>query len=71
MRKTLLALAAVASLAPQFAAAQDTGNWIVRARAVSLQSSNTNSADLSATLSAVMEVATPVIVRTPLGISSI
>lgn len=53
MRKTLLALAAVASLAPQFAAAQDTGNWIVRARAVSLQSSNTNSADLSATLSAV------------------
>jgi len=50
MRKTLLALAAVASLAPQFAAAQDAGSFIVRARAVRLQSANTNDSQLSGTL---------------------
>lgn len=50
MRKTLLALAAVASLAPQFAAAQDAGNWIVRGRAVHLQSANGNDSELRASL---------------------
>jgi len=39
---TALALAAAAPLAQ----AQDTGNWIVRARAVHLDSANTNSGDL-------------------------
>ena len=40
MRKQLIALAAVAALAPQFAAAQDSGNWLVRGRALYLQSDN-------------------------------
>jgi outer membrane protein len=40
MRKTLLALAVVAAVAPQFAAAQDSGSWIVRGRALNLQSDN-------------------------------
>lgn len=41
MRKQLIALAAVAAtLAPQFASAQDSGNWIVRGRALYLQSDN-------------------------------
>ena len=53
MKKTLFAIAAVAALAaPQIAAAQDTGNWIIRARAVDLLSSNTNNATLKATLDA-------------------
>jgi outer membrane protein len=43
---TALALAALTPLAQ----AQDTGNWIVRGRAVHLQSANTNSGDLKATL---------------------
>ena len=45
---TTLALAAAAA-APAVQA-QDSGNWIVRARAVHLDSANTNSADLKATL---------------------
>jgi len=54
MRKSLLALAVVATVAaPQMAAAQDSGNWIVRGRAVHLDSANTNSADLESTLTAV------------------
>lgn len=40
MRKILLAAAAAAALAPQFAAAQDAGSWLVRARAVHLESAN-------------------------------
>lgn len=41
MRKQLIALAAVAAtLAPQFAAAQDSGSFIVRGRALYLQSDN-------------------------------
>jgi outer membrane protein len=53
MKKTLFAIAAVAALAaPQIAAAQDTGNWIIRARAVDLLSSNTNNGTLKATLDA-------------------
>ncbi|WP_022980785.1 OmpW family protein [Ideonella sp. B508-1] len=50
MRKQLFALAAVAALAaPQFAAAQDSGSWLVRARALYLQSENhdTTGLDLS------------------------
>jgi outer membrane protein len=50
MRKTLLALTAIAALAPQFAAAQDSGDWIVRGRALHLQSANGNSAQLRSTL---------------------
>lgn len=47
MRKQLIALATVAAaLAPQFAAAQDTGNWLVRARALNLQSENGDSTGL-------------------------
>jgi outer membrane protein len=54
MRKTLFALAALTALAaPQWASAQDSGNWIVRVRAAHLDSANTNSADLAATLSSV------------------
>lgn len=45
---TTLALAAAAA-APGVQA-QDSGSWIVRARAVHLDSANTNSADLKATL---------------------
>lgn len=50
MRKQLIALAAVAAaLAPQFASAQaqDSGNWIVRARATYLQSDNGDSTGLN------------------------
>ncbi len=48
--KKILGLTALglALAAPAFA--QDTGSWIIRARAVSLKSANTNSADLKATL---------------------
>lgn len=54
MQKTLFALAAATLLAaPQFAAAQDTGNWIVRARAVYLDSANSNNSALKATLASV------------------
>jgi outer membrane protein len=54
MRKSLLALTTIVALtAPQWAAAQDSGNWLVRARAVHMDSANTNSADLAATLTAV------------------
>ena len=50
MKNTLaLAALALAALTP-LAQAQDTGNWIVRGRAVHLDSANTNSADLRATL---------------------
>jgi outer membrane protein len=55
MRQSLIALAAVAAIAaPQFAAAQDSGNWIIRARAVHLDSANTNSTQLTDTLGAVL-----------------
>jgi len=48
MRKTLIALAAVAAaLAPHFAAAQqDSGQWLLRARALYLQSDNSDSTGL-------------------------
>ena len=47
MHKTLIALATVAALAaPQLAAAQDSGDWLVRARAVHLQSANKDSTGL-------------------------
>lgn len=49
MRKSLIALATLAAFS-QFASAQDTGNWLVRGRAVSLTSANDNSAQLKATL---------------------
>lgn len=54
MRKSLIALATLAAFA-QFASAQDTGSWIVRGRAVSLNSANDNSADLKATLTSIVE----------------
>lgn len=45
MKKQLFALAAAAALAaPMLAQAQDTGSWIVRARALHLDSSNGGSA---------------------------
>jgi outer membrane protein len=50
MRKILIAAAAVAALAPQFAAAQEAGSLLVRARAVTLQSDNNNNDQLKATL---------------------
>jgi outer membrane protein len=60
MKKSLIALAAVAALvAPQLAAAQDSGNWIVRARAVKLNSANTNDSTLKGTLVAVTPLANP------------
>jgi outer membrane protein len=47
MRKQLIALAAIAAtLAPQFASAQDAGSWLVRGRAVYLQSANDDSTGL-------------------------
>jgi len=54
MRKSLIALATLAAFA-QFASAQDTGSWLVRGRAVSLNSANDNSADLKATLTSIVE----------------
>lgn len=51
MHKTLIALATVATLAaPQVAAAQDNGDWLVRARAVHLQSANKDSTGLGLTI---------------------
>jgi len=51
MHKTLIALATVAALAaPQLAAAQDSGDWLVRARAVHLQSANKDSTGLGLTI---------------------
>jgi outer membrane protein len=51
MQKTLITLALIASLgAPQGAAAQDTGTWLVRARAVHLASSNTDNTGLGLTI---------------------
>ncbi|MEX8517589.1 MAG: OmpW family protein [Leptothrix sp. (in: b-proteobacteria)] len=55
MKKSLFALAAIAVLTvPQFASAQSAGSLVVRARAVHLASSNTNSSDLKATLTSVV-----------------
>jgi len=49
--KTLIALAAAGTLAAALPAqAQDTGNWIVRARAVQLNSANKDSTGLSLTI---------------------
>jgi outer membrane protein len=61
MKKFLgLAALSLAVAAPAVQAqAGDTGNWIVRARAVSLKSANTNSADLKATLSSPGVVGSP------------
>lgn len=50
MRKTLLALVAVAALAPTLASAQDTGNWLIRARAVHLDSANKDDTGLGLTI---------------------
>lgn len=49
MRKSLIALATLAAFA-QFASAQDSGSWIVRARAVDIQSDNHNNGQLLATM---------------------
>lgn len=48
--RMITAAALVAATAPQFAAAQDTGNWIVRVRATDLKSSNDNNSQLKTTL---------------------
>ncbi len=49
--KKLIGMATLALVAATpLALAQDTGNWIVRGRALHLQSANTNSGDLKATL---------------------
>lgn len=50
MRKTLLALVAVAALAPTLASAQDSGNWLIRARAVHLDSANKDDTGLGLTI---------------------
>jgi outer membrane protein len=51
MRKSLITLAAVAAvLAPQLAAAQDAGNWIIRGRALNLSSANKDSTGLDLTI---------------------
>ncbi len=52
MRHTLIALAAAtsAALAPTLASAQDSGNWLVRARAVHLDSANKDSTGLDLTI---------------------
>ena len=53
--KNMYALAALAlAAATPLAQAQDSGNWIVRGRAVHLNSANSNSADLISTLTAVV-----------------
>ncbi len=58
MNKRWIALAAAAAVITTVPAVQaqsnDSGNWIVRARAVNLNSANTNSDDLKATLSSVV-----------------
>lgn len=46
MKRQLVALAAVAALSPLAAQAQDSGDWIVRARAVSLSSENNDDTGL-------------------------
>lgn len=46
MKRQLVALAAIAALSPLAAQAQDTGDWIVRARAVSLSSENNDDTGL-------------------------
>lgn len=58
MRKSLIALATLATFA-QFASAQDTGNWLVRGRAVQLQSDNGNNGQLLTTLDAVTVLTSP------------
>lgn len=50
MRQTLIALAAIAVMAPAFAQSEDSGNWIVRARAVHLDSANKDSTGLGLTI---------------------
>lgn len=50
MRNTLIALAAVAVMAPAFAQSKDSGDWIVRARAVHLDSANKDSTGLGLTI---------------------
>lgn len=51
MRKSFIALAVLAAAAiPQLAAAQDTGNWIVRVRATDIQSDNHNNSQLLGTM---------------------
>ena len=50
MRKSLIALVAAAALSPFVASAQDTGNWIVRARAVHLDSANKDDTGLGLTI---------------------
>ena len=50
MRKTLLALVAVAALSPVLASAQDSGSFIVRARAVHLDSANKDDTGLGLTI---------------------
>lgn len=50
MRKTLLALVATAALVPAIAQAQDSGNWLIRARAVHLDSANKDDTGLGLTI---------------------
>jgi outer membrane protein len=51
MRKSFIALALLAAAAaPQFAAAQDSGDWIVRGRALHLASDNKDSTGLNLTI---------------------
>jgi outer membrane protein len=50
MRKSLIALVAAAALSPFVASAQDTGNWIIRARAVHLDSANKDDTGLGLTI---------------------
>ena len=50
MRKSLIALVAAAALSPFVASAQDTGNWIVRARAGHLDSANKDDTGLGLTI---------------------
>lgn len=52
IRMIVAAAALVVAAAPQFAAAQDTGNWIVRVRATDLLSSNDNNSELKSTMQA-------------------
>lgn len=58
MKRHLIALAVAAALAPLAAHAQDQGDWIVRARAVSLTSANDDSTglDLSINDKVILEV---------------